>query len=144
MERPAEIIEILASLALARELLHLDPELFGESYQVLMAGIDELTAKLAEHAFVEIVDGEHASAPAAACLEQNGFGADGLQTIGRRQSGNAAADDGDRGRSLVLGESAPVENGRQRRRAGRGRREPQQSPPAQRGRTRQDETAILK
>ena len=71
------------------------PTSSGELLQILMIGVDELPAELAEHALVEIVLGEHASAPAIARLEQNRRRAGGLQTIGRGQSGNAAADDGD-------------------------------------------------
>jgi hypothetical protein len=56
-----------------------------------MSGIDELAVELAEHAFVEIVLGEHAFALA----------------------GNAAADDGDRARSRLLGLRASVEGGRE-------------------------------
>ena len=36
-----------------------------------MAGADEFATELAEHAFIEIVLGEHASAPAVAGFEQN-------------------------------------------------------------------------
>jgi len=53
-----------------------------------MAGADEFATELAEHAFIEIVLGEHASAPAVAVFEQNRLCAMLLQTIGSRQSGN--------------------------------------------------------
>jgi hypothetical protein len=36
-----------------------------------MAGVDEFATELTEHAFVEVVLGEHASAPAIAGFEQN-------------------------------------------------------------------------
>jgi len=103
-----------------------DEELHIESMRRFRAKVvahtarDYVAAKLAEHAFVEVIDGEHAPAPAAARFEQDRFHPGGLQSIGCGQSGDAAADNGDRGRRLVLGECAPVENRRQRRRAGRG------------------------
>jgi hypothetical protein len=82
-----------------------------------MAGADEFATELAEHAFIEIVLGEHASAPAVAGFEQNRLRAVLLQTIGSRQSGDDAADDGNRARSGLLGVSVPVQDGCERRRA---------------------------
>jgi len=97
-----------------------------------MAGADEFATELAEHAFIEIVLGEHASAPAVAGFEQNRLRAVLLQTIGSRQSGDDDADDGNRARSGLLGVSAPVQDGCERRRAGRRCGESQQLPPRQR------------
>ena len=72
-------------------------EFLGEIDDILLVGINELAAELAEHAFVEIVDGKHPPALAVARFEQDGLRSHGLRTIGRRQSGDAAADDADRG-----------------------------------------------
>ena len=89
-----EKIEIFA-LAFGGEFLHLHAEFGGELLQILMIGVHELAAEFAEHAFIEIVLGEHASAPTIARFEHNRLRAGGLQTIGRGQPGNAAAYDGD-------------------------------------------------
>ena len=94
MECASEEIEIFA-VAFGGEFLHLHAEFAAEFLQILMIGVHELAAELAEHAFVEIVLGEHASAPTIARFEHNRLRAGGLQTIGRGQPGNAAADDGD-------------------------------------------------
>ena len=94
---PLEEIEVLA-VAFGGELLHLHAELGGELLQIFMIGVHELAAEFAEHALVEIVLGEHASAPTIARLEHDRLRAGGLQTIGRGQPGDAAADDGDRAR----------------------------------------------
>ncbi len=115
MEHALEEIEVVALVV--GELLHLHAELFAELLQIFVVGVDELAAELAEHALVEIVLGEHASAPTIARLEQNRRRAGGLQTIGSGQPGNAAADDGDRAGAffrglLFLGVSAPVEDRR--------------------------------
>ena len=111
--------------------------------QILVVGVDELTAELAEHALVEIVVGEHASTPTIARLVHDRRRASGLQTIGGGQSGNAAADDSDRplGR-LLFGVSAPVQDRRQRRGASGGSGYPQQSPPCQSGRSRHNQRII--
>src|SRR5262245_19388946 len=104
-----------------------------------MIGIDKLATELAEHAPIKVVYGEHASAPAVARFEHNRFRAGGLQTIGRGQPGDAAADNGDRVRSvlsmpfLLLGVSAPLEDGSERGSARGCRRKPQQFPPRQCG-----------
>ena len=143
MELPAEKINVLA-LAFGGEFLHLDAEVGTELLQIFMACIYELAAELAEHALVEVVDGEHASAPPIARLEYNRRRAGSLQTIGRGQSGNAAADDGDGTfRSLLLGVGAPVQHRRQRRSTSRSRGYPQQSAPCQRGRLRYDQTLLM-
>ena len=93
VELTAEKIEVLA-VAFGGELLHLHADVTGELLQILMIGVHELAAELAEHALIEIVLGEHASAPTIARFEHNRLRAGGLQTIGRGQPGNAAADDG--------------------------------------------------
>ena len=111
MELSLEEIELLA--AFGGQLLQLHAELVGERLQIFMIGVHELAAELAEHALVEIVLGEHASAPTIARLEHDRRRAGGLQTIGRGQPGNAAADNGDRPlRSLLLGVGAPVQDRR--------------------------------
>ena len=73
----AEKIEILA-LAFGGELLHLHAEFGASVLQILMIGVHELAAEFAEHAFVEIVLGEHASAPTIARFEHNRLRAGGL------------------------------------------------------------------
>ena len=121
MKGAAKIIEILA-FPLACEFLHLHPEFGGKGSQILMAGVHEQAAELAEHAFVEVVDGEHPSAPTAARFEQNGFRAGGLQTIGGGQPRYAATDDRNRAWLFLPGESASVENRRECGSTGSGRR----------------------
>ena len=69
-----------------------------------VSGIDEKAAEFAEHALVEIVLGEHASAPTIARLEHNRRRAGGLQTVGRGQPGDATADDDCNTRRLVIAE----------------------------------------
>ena len=104
------------------------PSFLGELLQILMIGVDELAAELAEHALVEIVLGEHAATPTIARLEQNRRRTGGVQAIGRGQTGDAAADDGNGVRHgflvplLLLGIGAPIANWRQRRSTCRGRR----------------------
>jgi hypothetical protein len=92
----------------------------------------------------DAVHREHASAPAIAGFEQNRLRAALLQTIGSRQSGDAPADDGDRARSGLLGVSAPVQDGCERRRAGRRCGESQQLPPGQRRGSRSDHTVFMR
>ena len=94
VECATEKIEIFA-VAFGGELLHLHAEFAAELLQILMIGVHKLAAELAEHALIEIVLGEHASAPTIARFKHNRLRAGGLETIGRGQPGNAAADDGD-------------------------------------------------
>ena len=94
VELAAEEIEVFA-LAFDGEFLQLHAEFGAEFLQVFMIGVHELAAEFAEHAFVEIVLGEDASAPPVARFEHNRLCAGGLQTIGSGQPSNAAADDGD-------------------------------------------------
>ena len=93
LHAPLEKIEIFA-VAFGGQLLHLHAEFGAELLQILMIGVHELAAEFAEHALIEIVLGEHASAPTIARFKHNRLHAGGLQTIGSGQSGNAAADDG--------------------------------------------------
>jgi hypothetical protein len=96
-----------------------------------MAGADEFATELAEHAFIEVVLGEHASAQRLLASNRTGFAPCCCKRCSR-QSGDAAADDGNRARSGLLGVSAPVQDGCERRRAGRRCGESQQLPPRQR------------
>src|SRR4029079_4489805 len=90
----SEKIEIFA-VAFGGQLLHLSAGPGATFSQVLMTRIHKLAAEFAEHAFIEVVLGEHASAPTSARFKHSRLHAGGLQAIGRSQPGDAATDDGD-------------------------------------------------
>ena len=68
-------------------------ELVDSNHEDLKNILDELGAQFAEHTLVEIVSGEHASAPTIARFKHNRSLAGLVQAIGGSQPGNAAADD---------------------------------------------------